>query len=193
MPIEHSHNILMFLNQAEQLKQELRHSWTSGGRQESVADHSWRLAVMLVICAPHLGHQFNLLKALKIALFHDLGEAKIGDKHYLDITDQETRVSAETNAVRDLTAILPLNGASLFALWKEFADQESPEAKVVYFLDKLEACIQHNEADIATWTQREIDSIEDYFNHLQIENDFLLALKKHVLEETKKKLTRNTS
>ena len=57
--------ILDFLHAIEQLKQELRHSWTSNGRQESVAEHSWRLSLMLVICSPYLDKQIDLLKANK--------------------------------------------------------------------------------------------------------------------------------
>lgn len=178
---------MFFLHEVEQLKQELRHSWTSQGRQESVAEHSWRLAVMLLVCAPYLKEKIDLLRAVKIALFHDLGEAKIGDRHYLDIDDQECRSTSEEKAIRELTILLP-NGLPIFDLWKEFENRESLEAKVVYFLDKLEACIQHNEADISRWTQRELDSIDNYFNQLQVEDSFLLELKLHVMRETNKKI-----
>jgi len=179
--------LLSFLHEAEQLKQELRHSWTSKGRQESVAEHSWRLSVMLIICAPYLSLKIDLLKALKMALFHDLGEARIGDKHYLDINDYENRFSMEKKAVDSLSKILE-EGLSIFELWNEFENKNSNEAKVVYFLDKLEACIQHNEADISSWTQREINSIREYFDRLQIEDSFLLKLKSEVLKETKMKI-----
>jgi putative hydrolase of HD superfamily len=179
--------LLSFLHEAEQLKQELRHSWTSKGRQESVAEHCWRLSVMLIICAPYLSLKIDLLKALKMALFHDLGEARIGDKHYLDINDYENRFSMEKKAVDSLSKILE-EGLSIFELWNEFENKNSNEAKVVYFLDKLEACIQHNEADISSWTQREINSIREYFDRLQIEDSFLLKLKSEVLKETKMKI-----
>ena len=36
---------LEFLHRAEQLKCAPRHSWTSSGRRESVAEHSWRLGL----------------------------------------------------------------------------------------------------------------------------------------------------
>ena len=35
--------MIKFLNVAEKLKCELRHSWLSSGRQESVAEHTWRM------------------------------------------------------------------------------------------------------------------------------------------------------
>ena len=42
-PVE---TVLSFLGFAEGLKRELRHSWLSDGRQESVAEHSWQMALM---------------------------------------------------------------------------------------------------------------------------------------------------
>jgi putative hydrolase of HD superfamily len=189
---DQSKGILDFLHAIEQLKQELRHSWTSNGRQESVAEHSWRLALMLVICAPYLDKKIDLLKALKLALFHDLGEAKIGDQHYLDVCSTEesknNRFNMEKLAVRDLAHLLGPQKQPIFNLWQEFEEKKSKEAKVVYFLDKLEACIQHNEADISTWTKKEMDSIEAYFNDLNIEDSFLLKLKEYIKAESFKKV-----
>lgn len=191
---DHCKGILDFLHAIEQLKQELRHSWTSKGRQESVAEHSWRLALMLVICAPYMEKKIDLLKAMKLALFHDLGEAEIGDKHYLDIDISEktkrNRFHLEKKAVNNLSNLLGLEKVSIINLWEEFEEKNSEEAKVVYFLDKLEACIQHNESDISTWTKREIDSIEEYYNHFNIEDVFLLTLKESVKFETLKKINK---
>src|SRR6056297_1491823 len=76
--------VLKLLNLAEKLKFELRHSWLSNGRQESVAEHSWRLALMVVLLAPHLGEPVNMEKALKMALIHDLVEAEAGDVPVFD-------------------------------------------------------------------------------------------------------------
>ncbi|NGX46875.1 MAG: hypothetical protein K1000chlam3_00242 [Chlamydiae bacterium] len=179
---------LNFLHVIEQLKHELRHSWTSKGRQESVAEHSWRLCAMLIICAPHLEKKIDLLKALKLAVFHDIGEVKVGDEHYLNVTTTEKvrreRSYLEAQAVYELSALLEDGEVLLFELWKEFETKNSYEAKIVYFLDKLEVCIQHNEADISTWTDREIDTIKNYYDDLAIKDPFLSALKYAVQEES---------
>lgn len=193
---DRSKGILDFLHAIEQLKQELRHSWTSKGRQESVAEHSWRLALMLVVCAPYLDKKIDLLKAIKLALFHDLGEAKIGDQHYLDVSASEEsknkRFHMEKIAVSNLAHFLGPQEQPIFSLWQEFEEKNSEEAKVVYFLDKLEACMQHNESDISTWTKREIDSIEEHYNCLNIEDSFLLNLKERIKSESLKKLFNKT-
>ncbi len=191
-----THEILEFLHVAETLKNELRHSWTSRGRQESVAEHSWRLSLMIILCAPHFDQKIDLLKALQLAILHDIGEAKIGDMHYFDATStdyvKKERKKAESAAVRDLSSILGDDGNHLYSLWKDFEDKSSPEAQIVYFLDKLEACVQHLEADSSTWTARELSTIGDHFEELTINDKFLMSLKETIKLKTFKKLNLNT-
>lgn len=61
-----------FLNAIEKLKCNTRHSWTSNGRQESVAEHSWRLAIMAMLCADEYP-ALNIDKVIKMCLIHDFG------------------------------------------------------------------------------------------------------------------------
>lgn len=73
-----SREIIRFLGIAEKLKCELRHSWTSTLRQESAAEHSWRLCIF----AWSLQGKFpgyDMDRVIKMCLFHDLGEAIAGD------------------------------------------------------------------------------------------------------------------
>ena len=67
-----------FLNIIEKLKCNTRHSWTSSGRHESVAEHSWRLAVMAMLCADEYS-DLDMNKVIKMCLIHDFGEAITGD------------------------------------------------------------------------------------------------------------------
>ena len=69
-------SILETLRLAERLKSELRHSWTSSGRRESVAEHSYQMALMAVLLHPHLERSVDLCHVLQMALVHDLVEAK---------------------------------------------------------------------------------------------------------------------
>ncbi|MDZ4323104.1 MAG: HD domain-containing protein, partial [Alphaproteobacteria bacterium] len=70
---------VQFLNIAEKLKCEMRHSWLSSGRQESVAEHSWRMGLMVMTFFPYLSQKVDLEKCLKMAILHDLAEAEVGD------------------------------------------------------------------------------------------------------------------
>src|SRR4249919_1427532 len=78
-------SILNVLQLAERLKFELRHSYTSNGRQESVAEHSWRMSLMAVLIEPLLKQKVDTVRLLKMIIIHDLVEAEAGDISALDI------------------------------------------------------------------------------------------------------------
>lgn len=73
------HNILQVIALAEKLKYEMRHSWLSNGRQESVAEHTWRMSLMAILVEPYLDQKVNIEKLLKMVIIHDLVEAEAGD------------------------------------------------------------------------------------------------------------------
>ena len=66
--------LLDFLKTAEQLKCNTRHSYTSSGRLESVAEHSWRLALMAMLVGDEFP-ELDMDKVIKMCLIHDMGEA----------------------------------------------------------------------------------------------------------------------
>ena len=142
-----------FLNKIEQLKCNTRHSWTSSGRQESVAEHSWRLAVMAMLCKDEYP-DLDINKVIKMCLIHDFGEAVTGDiPAFLKTAKDEIE---EEKAVNILLAELSEELAKELAeLFDEMNERKTPEAKLYKALDNIEALISHNEADIATWLPRE--------------------------------------
>jgi len=157
-------NILSFLHLLEKLKFELRHSWTSAGRQESVADHSWRVSLMVILFAPYLMNKINIEKAIKMAIIHDLAEFQIGDIHFFEVLKDKNKLKnkffLEKKVFMNIKRILSKNlGEEIYDLWIEFEKADSYEAKFVLALDKLEVHLQHNEADISTWTDEEIQSV----------------------------------
>src|SRR5215510_9282174 len=78
-------SILKVLTLAERLKFELRHSYTSNGRQESVAEHTWRMSLMAVLIEPLLKQKVDSARLLKMIILHDLVEAEATDISALDV------------------------------------------------------------------------------------------------------------
>lgn len=144
-----------FLNQIEALKCNTRHSWNSNGRRESVAEHSWRLAVMAMLCADEYP-ELDINKVIKMCLIHDFGEAVTGDIPAFLKTQQDEQ--AEAAAIRTLLTPLPepIRG-ELSALFREMDAMATDEAKLYKALDNMEALVSHNEADISTWTEAEYE------------------------------------
>ena len=144
-----------FLNKIEKLKCNTRHSWTSSGRRESVAEHSWRLSVMAMLCADEYP-EIDINKVIKMCLIHDFGEAVTGDiPAFLKTETDEER---EKQAIRELLEELPEPIKNEFSeLFCEMNALQTKEAKLFKALDNLKAVVSHNEADISTWLPREYE------------------------------------
>ena len=70
--------LIEIMSVAEKLKNNTRHSWTSSNRQESVAEHSWRLSLMAYFVKDEFP-EADISKVILMCIFHDLGEAITGD------------------------------------------------------------------------------------------------------------------
>lgn len=153
--------ILDFLALAERLKTELRHSWLSDGRRESVAEHTWMMALMALALGPRLEHPVDVAHALALVLVHDIAETEVGDIPAFEVSERRARkAEAEAAAMEEIRAMLPADlGARVAALWREFEDGATPEARFARALDHLEVQLQHNLADLATWEPLERDLV----------------------------------
>ena len=137
--------IFAFINQAENLKNTLRHAFTSTGKQESAAEHSWRLCLLIMACAGRFPH-LSLEKLLKLAVIHDLPEAVCGDTPAPKQGDHQEKTALERAGLARLTASLPPPlQRELTALWEEYEAASTEEAKCVKALDKIETLMQHNQ------------------------------------------------
>jgi putative hydrolase of HD superfamily len=137
--------ILDFLRQAEKLKDTTRSAYTSEGRHESVAEHTWRVCLMSLVFEdsfPHLDHA----KLLRMCLVHDLGEAIGGD---IPAPMQGVPGAKAADERRDLLQLLEALPSRLreqiVSLWDEYEQAATPEARIAKALDKLETILQHNQ------------------------------------------------
>lgn len=190
--IEQLSAILEVLQLAEKLKFELRRSWLSNGRQESVAEHTWRMSLMAVLIEPLLDKKIDLARLLKMIIIHDLVEAEAGDVSVLDqIRNPEIRKVKQQNeekAIENIRAMLSKsNGQEIYDLFYEFEEKNTFEAKVANAIDKLEVQLQHNHADINTWEEIEYDLSFVIGKHVQFDETFTL-LKDLIEKQAEKKL-----
>ena len=177
---------LNMLHVAEKLKDEIRHSTTSKGRPESVAEHSWRISLM----AFWLRSEFpeaDMDKVIRMCLIHDLGECFTGDIPVFAKTTADTQ--KEDQALRAWVDSLPKAIADeMNALYDEMDALETREAKIYKALDKLEALIQHNEAPISTWEDHEY-SLQQTYGWPNVEFDaWLKDLRQEILKDTMEKI-----
>lgn len=178
--------LLEILHTAERLKDVTRHSYTSGGRHESVAEHSWRITLMAFLLRDEFP-ELDMDKVLRMCLIHDLGECFTGDiPSFLKSGGDEER---ERLALETWVASLPAPySVELKALYAEMDALETDEARLYKALDKLEAVIQHNESDIATWLPREYELNLTYADENVAFSDYLKRLREEIRRETRDKI-----
>ncbi|MFI8033437.1 HD domain-containing protein [Acinetobacter sp. ABJ_C3_5] len=136
---------LLFLKEAENLKNTMRSSYTSNGRNESTAEHTWRLALLALVFEDELKH-LDFSKVLKMCLIHDLGETINGD---IPATEKQNHPGKEAQEREDMLLLTqsldaPLRN-TLLNLWEEYESGQTQEAIAVKALDKLETILQHNQ------------------------------------------------
>ena len=137
--------LLAFLRHAERLKTVTRTCWTSAGKQESSAEHTWRLCLFALSLRPWFP-ELDFGRVLGIAVIHDLGEAINGDISAVQQAGEPPKVDQER---RDLLKLLePAPDAvrrEVVMLWEDYNAAATPEAKFVKAIDKLETILQHNQ------------------------------------------------
>ncbi|MGM0844716.1 MAG: HD domain-containing protein [Bacillota bacterium] len=184
--------IMEIIKLGEKLKYELRHSWLSNGRRESVAEHTWRVSLMAVLITPKLSVEANMEKLLKMIIIHDLVEADAGDIPAFDtLKSEKIRILKERNEIKAIEKIRDTlggeTGKEFYQLWMEFEEKTSVEAKIANALDKLEAQIQHNESDLSTWLTIEHEMCFNLGRHVEFNHE-LEILKDLIQAEAEEKL-----
>lgn len=180
--------LLGILHVAERLKCSTRHCDTSSGRRESVAEHSWRLALMAMLVGDAFP-QADTDRVIRMALIHDLGEAFTGDIPAFEKSEGDEE--REEKLFADWVESFPEPQRGEWQeLLSEFSAQSSLEARICKALDKLEAVIQHDEADISTWLPLEYDLQFSYGREQVAFLPYLRELRAAVDEQTREKIAR---
>ncbi len=171
---------------ADRLKDTTRHCYTAGGRHESVAEHSWRAALMAYFLRDEFP-EADMDKVIRMLLIHDLGEAFTGDIPSFRKT--AANEATEDALLKEWVATLPQPYAGeMQALYDEMAARETTEAKLYKAIDNLEAVIQHNESPLCTWIPKEYELNRTYGWDKAAFSPYLTALRQEMLEDTERKI-----
>jgi putative hydrolases of HD superfamily len=139
--------VLEFLRSAEQMKNMTRNTWTSTGRRESVAEHTWRLCLMALVLEDSFP-EVDFTRLIKLCIIHDLGEAIRGDIPAIAQNPGSSKADQEREDLVQLLQPLPAHlQREILALWDEYEAAASPEARLAKALDKLETILQHNQGN----------------------------------------------
>ncbi|MGD9227668.1 MAG: HD domain-containing protein, partial [Desulfobacterales bacterium] len=135
-----------FILEVDKLKKILRRTTLlDRSRQENSAEHSWHIALIVLVLSEYAeGDNLDLLQVIKLLLTHDLVEIDAGDTYCYDEIGGQDQKARETKAADRIFGILPSDQAVSFrSLWDEYEDRETPESQFANALDRLQP-ILHN-------------------------------------------------
>lgn len=184
-----SKEFLGILSQAAKLKTTPRHCCTEKNRMESVADHSWRIALMAMLLSGEPEFQgTDMNRVIRMCLIHDLGESFTGDIPAFEKTSSNAR-EEDTLFLEWVKSFPSPQKEEWTELLEEMGRMETKEAKVYKALDRLEAVISHNESDISTWLPLEYDLQLTYGKENMQFSDYFKDLRQTIDEWTKEKIS----
>ena len=178
--------LLNVLTTAERLKDTTRHCYTTKGRHESVAEHSWMLTLMTFFLRDEFP-EADMDKVMRMCVIHDLGECFTGDIPTFDKTaaNEQTEETLLNNWVNSLPQ--PYRD-EMTALYAEMNARQTLEAKIYKALDNLEAVFQHNLSDLSTWIPKEYQLNQTYGADKAAFSPYLTALREELRKDTLKKI-----
>jgi putative hydrolases of HD superfamily len=150
---------LGFLLEADKLKGILRHSRVSfAPRRENDAEHSWHLALTVMVLAEYAPPGLDRLRTLEMVLIHDLVEIDAGDTiAYASDAAKAAQAERERAAAQRLFGLLPADqGPRLHALFDEFEARQTPEARFARALDRVQPILQNVHSHGVTWRENGI-------------------------------------
>ena len=130
---------------------------TDGERKENDAEHAWHMAVMTVLLSGYANEKIDVLKTITMLLIHDLVEIDAGDTYAYDEAGKETKAIREKQCADRIFSMLPPeHGKKLRALWEEFEENKTPEAKFAYTMDHIQPLMLNSATNGKSWREHGI-------------------------------------
>ena len=130
--------IVDFILELEKLKGVARKVRPLGqDRYENSAEHSWQIAMLAASLAPFAESAIDINRVIAMLLVHDIGEIDTGDTMVFAEGGWDERKAAEQMAVQRIFGLLPEPQSAMFlALWREFDEGQSAEARFAHAADR---------------------------------------------------------
>jgi putative hydrolases of HD superfamily len=144
-----------FILEVEKLKAVERRTKPLGlDRYENSAEHSWQISLLALVLAKFGDESLNIEKVIKMLLVHDIGEIDADDVFFFDDAGRLDAKEKELAAMKRIFGILPEEKATeLFALWNEFENGDSREAKFARAVDRVMPVLQNLYNNKQSWTE----------------------------------------
>ena len=149
---------LAFILEADKEKNILRQTHITGyTRRENDAEHAWHMAMMIYLLKEYSNEEFDVAKAMMMALIHDIVEIDAGDTYAYDTAALETQKEREERAAERIYGLLPDDQRDeLRALFDEFEAGETPEARFAKTMDNFQPLLLNDSNGGADWREHKV-------------------------------------
>lgn len=165
-----------FIREIDQEKTIGRQTYISdASRKENDAEHAWHAAVMTILLSEYANENINVLKTVSMILLHDVVEIDAGDTYAYDEIGKKTQHQREERAAERIYGLLPNDQRQkLLALWEEFEEAKTPEAKFARAMDHLQPMMLNDATNGKSWLEHGVELSQ------------ILARNAHTVEGSKK-------
>ncbi len=165
-----------FIREIDQEKTIGRQTYISdASRKENDAEHAWHAAVMTILLSEYANENINVLKTVSMILLHDVVEIDAGDTYAYDEIGKKTQRQREERAAERIYGLLPNDQRQkLLALWEEFEEAKTPEAKFARAMDHLQPMMLNDATNGKSWLEHGVELSQ------------ILARNAHTVEGSKK-------
>ena len=126
-------------------------------RKENDAEHGWHLALMAMLLSEYANEPIDVMRTMSMVIIHDTVEIDAGDTYAYDEKGHETKAEREQKAADRIFNILPEDQAAEFmALWREFEEAKTPEAKFANTLDSVQPLMLNDASNGLAWREHQV-------------------------------------
>ena len=147
-----------FLLEADKEKFIQRDTLKSDGETfENDAEHAWHMAIMCLLLGEYANEDIDLLKTISMILIHDIVEIDAGDTYAYDDEGRKSQRERELKAADRLFGLLPDDQGEKFrALWEEFEEGKTAEARFAHTMDNVQPAMLNNSTDGKRWAKNKV-------------------------------------
>lgn len=157
-------NQLEFILEIDKEKNIFRQTHLSGhGRNENDAEHAWHMAVMAYLLQEYSNEKIDILRVIMMCLIHDVVEIDAGDTYAYDEEGLKTQKARENTAKERIYSLLPEDQKrTLTAIFDEFEENQTAEAKFAHAMDNLQPLLLNNSNGGGDWKEHKVTSAQVY-------------------------------
>ncbi len=176
-----------FILEIDKEKNILRQTHLSNkGRRENDSEHAWHMAIMAYLLKEYSNEEIDITKTMLMCLIHDVVEIDAGDTYAYDPEGKKSQKAREDAAKERIYNLLPKDQADeLIAIFDEFEEGKSPEAKFAHAMDNFQPLLLNNSNGGGDWKSHGVTKTQVYERQIGTKpgSDYLYEITDGIIQD----------